>query len=273
MPPDRENDMSRQHELTQEDRSKLGAPARDEAMRDSRTEASYWLSRELSLFGDVMEQGGAAALVWTSADALVVSRRDTRLLYFKQSVAKMEREYSTPVFVRESGGTAVRVGPGVVNVALVYCHPRGCMEAFDVGYGELLRLVTYGLSDLGLCLELGAVDGAYCDGAHNLVSRGLKIAGTAQRRSARKFGATLVHGSLLVSVDLPSMIAQLNDFYTTAGAPTQYLASACTTVERELNLVASSDAGTNNLVGAVQSRIQACAKRWTMIRKFDQDCA
>lgn len=241
-------------------------PDPDSTRKSDMIEASYWLSREMSLLGDVMEQGGARALVWTSADAMVVSRRDTHLRNFKMAVARMEREFSTPVFVRQTGGTAVRLGPGVVNVALMYRRPTGCAESLDDAYAELLRVVAASLD--GLSFELGAVQDAYCDGAHNLVSRGLKIAGTAQRRTRRKFDAILVHGSLLVSVDLDAMVEQLNDFYATAGAPTQYRAEVCTTVERELTFLGSANIGGSTLVRAIHRRLQASAQQWALQRSI-----
>jgi octanoyl-[GcvH]:protein N-octanoyltransferase len=229
---------------------------------DCRGDASSWLAKELSLLDDVMANGGARVLVWSSPRALVVSRRDAALAGFALAAGRMEQDFDTPVFVRETGGTAVFLDAGVVNVALVYERPPGFAETLDVAYRHLLDFVSGALGDFRMRLELGAVDGAYCDGAHNFVSNGLKIAGTAQRRSARRHHATLVHGSLLVAVDLPSMVERLNGFYVAAGAPTQYRAEVCTTIEREIAASSPSAPRGDALVRAVLERLHTGAGAW-----------
>ncbi len=126
-------------------------------------------------------------LVWESArPAVVVPRRGdpAAWVYLAACAAR-----GIPLLRRESGGGAVVVGPGCLNVALVLWLDRRPWLA-DVGgsYDWLLERVAGVL----------AIDGTAIR-ATDLALRGRKIAGHAQRRVR---GALLHHGVLLYDFDL-----------------------------------------------------------------------
>jgi lipoate-protein ligase A len=164
-----------------------------------------------------LADGHRRGAVWSSEAALVVSRRDMLLAGFNSAKAALSRE-GMPLLVRDSGGTAVLPGPGIVTLSLVHAP---CSRNLDESY-ESLR----------------AVDGAFCDGKHNLVVDGRKFAGTAQRRQSRRFTAALAHAVLLIDVDVQAMTRGINRFYSLAGATQRFSPDGCFSL-RELPAAAN----------------------------------
>lgn len=210
----------------------------------------------LGLDGALLEttaaDGRSRAAVWSSAPALIVSRRDERLPTFAAAAAAMEAA-GLPVLIRQSGGTAVVQGPGILTISLTYALPPGRGPgAIDTDYGILLEVVGTALAPLGIDLSLGAVPGAFCDGRHNLVMAGRKIAGTAQKRCRRQFQAVLVHAALLVDCDLDRVCTDINRFYELAGGDLRCSADACITVTQ-----ASGQTG-----GPISAALTAAAQAW-----------
>lgn len=189
------------------------------------------LALDEALLDMVAEQGGRRAGIWSSEPALIVSRRDTRLPGFSAAVDWLRETHGLPVLVRASGGTAVLQGPDVVTVSLAYAEPKSPVADLNAGYAALRAVTNAALDSLGLTVDLAAVEGAWCDGAHNLVVGPLKLAGTAQRRRRRRHASALAHAAMPMFTDLASAMALLNGFYAAAGAPSDYRPEVCTTVQ------------------------------------------
>jgi len=160
--------------------------------------------------------------IWTNPACVVISKR----LAGQGSIASLAAHLRTSGFalaVRASGGTAVVHRPGVLNISLARVDRPGA--SMGEAYGELTALLGRALRRLGLATEAGPAPGAYCDGAHNLLWQGRKLAGTAavvRRRDGRT--GRLVHGSLVVSGDVRDDIrlirlAERNRFPPLAYAP------------------------------------------------------
>ncbi len=196
--------------------------------------------------------------LWEGAQALVVTRRQTRLPRFREAAAALAAD-GWPVIVRASGGEAVPHGAGILHLTLVL--PR-CDDAAAVSVETLYRALCApllaALSDLGIEAGFGEIPGAFCDGRFDLVAEGRKLAGTAQRWAGGPAGAgarrgyALAHALLLVEPDLAAATAALNRFYALAGAARRVDAAACTTVRQCLG-----GAGPDGLTEAVRSRIAA----------------
>jgi octanoyl-[GcvH]:protein N-octanoyltransferase len=163
--------------------------------------------------------------IWTNPRCVVISKR----LAAQGSIASLSARLRTAgvaLAVRASGGTAVVHRHGVLNISLAKVDQPGASMAD--AYGELTSLLGRALRRLGLATEVGPVPGAYCDGAHNLLWRGRKLAGTAavvRRRDGRT--GRLVHGSLVVWGDVRDDIrlirlAERNRFPPLAYAPTAH---------------------------------------------------
>ena len=126
----------------------------------------------------------ATARVWENARALVVARGDERLPRFGAAREALARE-GWPVVVRESGGTAVPHGPGVLLLSLAFRPPAGAAFALEAAYAALAAPLARALASLGVPSGMGHAPGSFCDGRFDLVAFGRKIAGTAQRWRAR----------------------------------------------------------------------------------------
>ena len=140
------------------------------------------------------------------------------------------------MLVRDSGGGAVPHGEGILHLSLVL--PRSDAPAFSIEalYRALCKPLRIALGGLGIETDLGAVPGAFCDGRFNLIHRGRKLAGTAQRWRGGPAGTgviggyALAHALLVVDHDLSAANAALNRFYTLAGSDQRVDPRASTTV-------------------------------------------
>lgn len=105
------------------------------------------------------------------------------------------RRLGTAVVRRVSGGGAVYHDPGNVNYALfVPASDRRVPEDVLASYHYFCHGVIEALADLGLQPEFAPIN--------DIVVGGRKVSGTAQ---ARRHGAVLHHGTLLLSLDIATM--------------------------------------------------------------------
>lgn len=190
-------------------------------------EISYWhiLDHSVSVAGgNVLDQfatdqellRGVAAgnlppvlRLWRHRQALVLGYRDTRLPGWEAAAAQLAGEgYS--VGVRPSGGMAVPLDPGVLNISLIYPDPAG---QIDQGFRAMHRLLAAGLAALGLQADVGEVAGGYCPGESDLSCGGRKVAGVAQRRTR---GGAAVQAFLLIEGEGPARGRVAARFYDLA---------------------------------------------------------
>lgn len=129
------------------------------------------------------EDGVPAVHLWRHERAVVLGLRDRKLPAAEEAIAWLERQgYS--VGVRHSGGAAVPLDEGVLNVTLIL--PK---EAGRFGLREEFRLMADVIGSAvracGLELRAGEVAGSYCPGEFDLSVEGRKFCGIAQRRLVR----------------------------------------------------------------------------------------
>lgn len=129
--------------------------------------------------------------LWRHEKALVLGYRDTRLPRWAEA-ARSLRDDGYQVAVRPSGGTAVPLDSGVLNVSLIY--PAGSLRIED-GFDAMVALLRLTLAGLGLSAVRGLVPGGYCPGESDVGVGGRKVAGVAQRRRRM---ASLVQAFVLV---------------------------------------------------------------------------
>ena len=197
--------------------------------------------------------------LWENVQALVVSRKDTALPGFAAAAELLASE-GWPVVVRETGGSAVPHGPGVLQLSLVMPRSLATDLSIDTLFQQLCQPIQMALATLGIASEYGRVPAAFCDGRYNLVVAGKKIAGTAQvwranigRDRATKEGYVLAHASLFVDVDKAVFTQVVNRFYALAGADVMFDENALTTVLDCHSL--SEKTGSVQLVDSVRSGI------------------
>jgi len=198
------------------------------------------MARDTELGVEVAKGGPPTFRLWTNPQSLTVSRQDTRLPGFADA-AEVMAATGWPVVVRETGGSALPLGPGVLNLSLVMSrsqladHPGTSLELV---YGLLCRPILQTLSTLNIHSEFGSVPGAFCDGRFNLVANGKKIAGTAQvwrgnrmKQAAIEGSYVLAQAALLVNIDAQSVTDAVNRFYRLAGRPTRFASTDVTSVQ------------------------------------------
>lgn len=170
-----------------------------------------------------------AARVWTNRQCLVTARRFARMAGFDAAAAESGTR-GWPVFVRDSGGTAVVHRPGMLNFSVYEVRRAG---AFDVTarFEAFTRHLIYALAAIGVAARTGRVDGSYCDGRFNIVSGARKVAGTACLVRQRH-GQTglLAHAAICVEGDPRADIEAITAFERALGLQPAYALGAHTSL-------------------------------------------
>lgn len=114
---------------------------------------------------------------WVHNQTVVLGTQDTRLAHIHEAVAFLEKQ-NNRVIVRNSGGLAVYLDEGVLNISLIF--PGKADFSIDDGYEQMVTLIRTMFPEL--LIETGEVIGSYCPGSYDLSINGRKIAGISQRR-------------------------------------------------------------------------------------------
>lgn len=130
---------------------------------------------------------GAAPFVhiWRHEKAIVLGLRDRRLPNIGQAMEWL-RLHGYQVGVRNSGGAAVSLDPGIVNVSIVMPNPTGRLE-FKEDFELMYALIRESFAKLGLVAEKGEVQGSYCPGDYDVSVGGRKLCGISQRRQTKAY--------------------------------------------------------------------------------------
>lgn len=80
------------------------------------------LAEEQRWLRECAGDGEPRALLWQGPQCLIVTRKDTRLPRYQAACEQLAAE-GWPVFVRDSGGTAVPHGAGILNLSLMLPAP------------------------------------------------------------------------------------------------------------------------------------------------------
>ena len=122
----------------------------------------------------------ATARSWVHHDTIVLGIQDTRLPYLKEGIAFLE-EAGYKVIVRNSGGLAVVLDSGVLNVSLIFQDKKNGID-IDRGYEAMYELIKRVLSPYNAKVEAYEIAGSCCPGSYDLSIGGKKFAGISQRR-------------------------------------------------------------------------------------------
>lgn len=137
--------------------------------------------------------------VWSHPGGVALGLRDSRLPYAAEAMQALERE-GIRTAVRHSGGAAVPLDDGVVNVALLLRKPAGKLDFHD-DFRLLASLIAEAVAAAGhpqaaALIRAEEIAGSYCPGDFDLSIGGRKFCGIAQRRQS---SAYFVHA--FVNVD------------------------------------------------------------------------
>lgn len=166
-----------------------------------------WLGRQTGA-------GGAAVLhLWNHPRAFVIGSKDSRLPGAADAVRWLEHEgYS--VLVRNSGGAAVPLDNGVVNLSLILPIDPLVTRGFHADFERMYALIRDTLAAFGGKVNKGEVAGSYCPGDYDLQIDGLKFCGIAQRRQVR---AMIIQAFVIVDGSGAARAELVKAFYDRAG--------------------------------------------------------
>lgn len=203
--------------------------------------------------------------LWENGRALVVTAREQRLPSFAAAAAESAAE-GWPVVLRDSGGTAVPHGPGILQVSLLLPQSRLSAHALEGIYRALCEPVRSALGAWGVDSDYGEVPGSFCDGRFNLVSGARKIAGTSQRwrggipPSSRPDGSVVAHMVLFVDADLAAATEAVNRFYRAAGSDLRFDPDAVVTAARRVAESGAAGIAGQGSADALRDRIAGAAR-------------
>ncbi|MGY6038016.1 lipoyl protein ligase domain-containing protein [Aeromonas sp. AE23HZ002T15] len=209
------------------------------------------LAREQQWLRECAHDGQPRAHLWQGPQCLIVTRKDVRLPRYQAACGRLAAE-GWPVYVRDSGGTAVPHGAGILNLSLIL--PRTTTDLAH--YYRLLGaplLTLLGEHDLEGGYDF--VPGSFCDGQYNLVIEGRKVTGTAQRWLAPgqdHQGAVLAQAMLLVGGDVDEGTRMASRFYELAGGELRFLPGTSTTLAHAIRWQGSG----TELVNKVRARLE-----------------
>lgn len=117
--------------------------------------------------------------LWAHPDTIVLGIPDARLPFIEQGIT-MLHDQGFNVVVRNSGGLAVALDSGVLNLSLMLPGVKH-ISIYEC-YEAMVSLIQFILRDKTEDIEAYEIVGSYCPGDYDLSIDGRKFAGISQRR-------------------------------------------------------------------------------------------
>lgn len=165
---------------------------------------------------------GCDWIVWRTQQSLIVPSLTAHAQRFRAASQHMALR-GWPVFVRDTGGDVTPQSPGIVNATAAFVAARTPELSIRETYERFCSPLVRFLGTIGIDAYLSKVSRSFCDGDFNIVVKGKKLAGTAQRwrlttlRDGDPGIAVLAHAAILVAPDIEQSIAATNRFYRLCG--------------------------------------------------------
>ncbi|WP_339172040.1 biotin/lipoate A/B protein ligase family protein [Anoxybacillus sp. FSL W8-1294] len=155
--------------------------------------------------------------LWVHHHTVVLGIQDTKLPHIERGLAYLH-EQGWHTIVRNSGGLAVVLDEGVLNVSLIFPDTKKGID-IDRGYEAMAALIARMLSEVHV--QAGEVVGSYCPGSFDLSIDGKKFAGISQRRIR---GGVAVQAYICVSGSGAARAEWIRQFYerSLAGKQTKF---------------------------------------------------
>lgn len=122
----------------------------------------------------------ATARSWVHQKTIVLGIQDTRLPFLSDGLDYLE-EVGYHYIVRNSGGLAVVLDEGVLNLSIIFPEKEKGID-INRGYDAMLLLIEEMFADLEVKIVAKEIVGSYCPGSYDLSINGKKFAGISQRR-------------------------------------------------------------------------------------------
>src|SRR5699024_10797814 len=117
--------------------------------------------------------------MWVHDQTLVLGISDSRLPHIEAGIDYMN-ELGYDVIIRNSGGLAVLLDKGVLNMSLIL--PNKKHLSIHEGYELMYQFIQYLFKEYTTKIEAYEIIGSYCPGDYDLSINGVKFAGISQRR-------------------------------------------------------------------------------------------
>lgn len=117
---------------------------------------------------------------WIHEKTVVLGIQDGRLPHLRAGVNFL-KENGWHVIIRNSGGLAVVIDEGVLNLSLILNEKQHRLS-IDKGYHMMVLFLRTLLTPFGIEFDTGEIKGSYCSGNYDLSINGKKFAGISQRR-------------------------------------------------------------------------------------------
>ncbi|XOK59277.1 biotin/lipoate A/B protein ligase family protein [Paenibacillus elgii] len=199
----------------------------------------YPFALEELLCKHVGEGGAPLCHLWRHPRAFVMGLRDSRLPGAAESARHLEAQ-GYNVAVRNSGGAAVPLDLGVVNVSLIMPKRRAGEIDFRDDFERMFELIRLALQATGCEVRKGEIEGAYCPGDYDLSIGGRKFCGIAQRRQAHAY---VVQAFVIAEGAGAEKARQAREFYERASAGAQNIDFPRVTADSMASLEELTDLG------------------------------
>lgn len=117
--------------------------------------------------------------LWTHDETVVLGTPDSRTPFFEEGLDFLKSK-NQHVVIRNSGGLAVALDSGVLNLSLII--PNNNKVSISRGYDIMTSLIRDTLKDYTQQIKAYEIVGSYCPGDYDLSINGIKFAGISQRR-------------------------------------------------------------------------------------------
>ncbi|MCM3567146.1 lipoate--protein ligase family protein [Neobacillus mesonae] len=153
----------------------------------------------------------ATARTWVHQHTIVLGIQDTKLPFLQDGIQFLN-EQGYQAVVRNSGGLAVVLDAGVLNISLILPEAEKGID-INRGYDTMWELIQSMFADFPQTIEAREIVGSYCPGSYDLSINGKKFAGISQRR-LRKGVAVQIY--LCVSGSGAKRAELVHEFYERA---------------------------------------------------------
>ena len=127
-----------------------------------------------------MGESTSVARAWVHEQTVVLGIQDSRLPILESGISYLHSQ-GYKAIVRNSGGLAVVLDEGVLNITLIFSE-KDRRIAINQGYDAMVEFVRYMFKDYQVEIEAKEIVGSYCPGSYDLSIGGKKFAGISQRR-------------------------------------------------------------------------------------------
>ncbi|MCU6712501.1 lipoate--protein ligase family protein [Paenibacillus sp. J5C_2022] len=156
--------------------------------------------------------GPAVCHIWRHPGAFIMGLRDSRMPHVLEARQWLESS-GWATAVRNSGGAAVPLDAGVVNISLIKPKTNVLDYHFHHDFEGMFALIREALKGTGRQVDKGEIAGAYCPGEFDLSIDGFKFCGIAQRRQTH---ATIVQAFVVAEGSGSARAAFVRQFYDIA---------------------------------------------------------